>query len=160
MDTIYVETTVIGNVAGRLHPKPSIADRQQLTRDWWADAPSRYRVFVSQLTLDECSAGDPAAAAERLEVVRNIPLLDQGRDAETLAALLIERCAVPRTEPRDALHIATAAVHGVQFIVTWNFKHILNPHLQSRISDTCRQAGYVPPTICTPEQLKVTEDDI
>ena len=141
MDAIYVETTVIGNVAGRLHPQSRIADRQQLTRDWWADAPSRYRVFVSQLTVDECSAGDPAAAAERLEVLRDIPLLDQVSDAETLATVLIERLAVPKTEPRDALHIVIAAVHGVEFIVTWNFKHILNPHLQGKIANTCRQAG-------------------
>lgn len=159
MDTVYVETTVIGNISGRLHPKPSISDRQQLTRDWWADAPNRYRVFVSQLTLDECADGDPEAAAERLEVIRDIPLLDQSSEAETLADLLIERRAVPATEPRDALHIATAAVHGVQFIVTWNFKHILNPHLQGKMADTCREAGYVPPVICTPEQLRLTEDD-
>jgi len=159
MNAIYVETTVIGNVAGRLHPKPSIADRQQLTRDWWAGAPSRYRVFVSQLTIDECSDGDSDASAERLEVLRGIPLLDQTDRVESLAGLLIERVAVPKTEPRDALHIATAAVHGVQFIVTWNFKHILNPHLQGKIADTCREAGYVPPVICTPEQLRLTDDE-
>ena len=99
------------------------------------------------------------AAAERLEVIRGIPLLNQTNDAETLAGLLIERLAVPKTEPRDALHISTAAVHGVQFIVTWNFRHILNPHLQGTIADTCRLAGYVPPTICTPERLNLTEDD-
>ncbi|WP_231616149.1 type II toxin-antitoxin system VapC family toxin [Novipirellula artificiosorum] len=114
---------------------------------------------MSQLTLDECADGDPEAAAERLEVIREIPLLDQSSEAEALAGLLIERLAVPATEPRDALHIATAAVHGVQFIVTWNFKHILNPHLQGKIGDTCREAGYVPPVICTPEQLRLTEDD-
>jgi len=118
MDTVYVETTVIGNIAGRLHPKAAVADRQQLTRDWWADAPNRYRVFASQLTLDECADGDPEAAAERLEVICGIPLPDQSDEAEALADLLIERLAVPATEPRDALHIATAAVHGVQFIVT------------------------------------------
>ena len=159
MDTIYVETTVVGHIAGRLHPKPSISDRQQLTRDWWADAPNRYRVFVSQLTLDECGDGDPAAATERLEVLRDIPLLDQSDDAEALADLLIKRLAVPATEPRDALHIAIAAVNGVQFIVTWNFKHILNPHLQAKIADTCRESGFTPPVICTPEQLRLTEDD-
>jgi len=66
---------------------------------------------------------------------------------------------VPASQPRHALHIAIAAVQGVQFIVTWNFKHILNPHLQIRIADTCRDQGYPPPVICTPEQLMETEDD-
>lgn len=159
MDTVYVETTVVGNISGRLHPNPMIAARQQVTRTWWMTAPSRYSLFVSQLTVDECGAGDPDAASERLHLIRDLPLLDESEAAERLAGLLIGRHAVPAAQPRDALHIATAAVHGVQFIVTWNFKHILNPHLQSRIVDTCRAGGYVPPVICTPEQLKETEDD-
>ena len=159
MDSVYIETTVVGNIAGRLHPDPDVASRQRLTREWWATAPGRYNLVTSQLAFDECGDGDPAAAAERLDVLTNVPLLDESAEAERLAELLIERGAVPASEPRDALHIATAAANGVQFIVTWNFKHILNPHVQFRIAETCREAGYIPPVICTPEQLKATEDD-
>ena len=159
MDIAYIETTVIGNIAGRLHPSPDISWRQRITREWWATATDRYKIVTSKLTLDECGDGDPTAAAERLEIVREIPLLDESADAEALAGLLIQRLAVPASEPRDALHIATAAVNGVQFIVTWNFKHILNPHVQARIADGCREAGFVPPVICTPEQWRATEDD-
>ena len=159
MDSVYVETTVVGNVAGRLHPNPGVASRQRLTREWWDTAPDRYRLVTSQLTFDECGDGDPAAASERFDVLECVPLLNESDEAERLADLLIERGAVPASEPRDALHIATAAANGVQFIVTWNFKHILNPHLQSRIAETCREAGYIPPVICTPEQLKATEND-
>ena len=97
-------------------------------------------------------------AAERIEVVRGIALLETSHLAEQLAAPLIQRLAVPASQPRDALHIATAAANSVQFIVTWNFKHILNPHLQTRITDTCREGGYNPPVICTPQQLLETED--
>ena len=114
---------------------------------------------MSQLTIDECGDGDPDAAFDRLDVIRDIPLLDESDAAENLADLLIARLAVPASQPRDALHIATAAVHGVQFITTWNFKHILNPHLQTKIADTCREGGFVPPVICTPEQLMESEDD-
>jgi len=115
--------------------------------------------FVSQLTIDECDEGDPDAAAERLDVIRNLPLLDESEAAENLADLLIARPALPASQARDALHIAIAAVHGVQFLVTWNFKHILNPHLQLNIADTCYEGGFVPPVICRPEQLMETEDD-
>jgi len=127
--------------------------------EWWTTATARYRIVTSRLTLDECGGGDPAAARERLEILRGIPLWDESDDAEALAELLIDRKAVPASEPRDAWHIATAATNGVQFIATWNFKHILNPHLQAQIAVTCREAGFTPPVICTPEQLKATEDD-
>lgn len=159
MDIVYIETTVVGNIAGRIHPNPDVASRQRITREWWKTATARYRIVTSQLTLDECSDGDSSAVAERLEVLRSIPLLNESDDAEMLAELLINRKAVPGSEPRDALHIATAATNGVQFIATWNFKHILNPHVQAQIAGTCREAGFIPPVICTPEQLKATEDD-
>lgn len=159
MDIIYLETTVVGNIAGRLHPDPSISWRQQLTRAWWTTATDHYMIVTSKLTLDECGDGDPTAAAERLEILDGIPLLDQSAEVEALAGLLLQRLAVPASEPRDALHIATAAVHGVQFLVTWNFKHILNPHRQAKIADGCREFGFVPPVICTPEQLRATEND-
>ena len=159
MDIVYIETTVVGNIAGRLHPNPDVASRQRVTRKWWTTATVRYRIVTSRLTLDECGDGDPAAAAERLEILQGIPLLNESNVAEALAELLINRKAVPASEPRDALHIATAATNGVQFIATWNFKHLLNPHLQAQIAGTCREAGFIPPVICTPEQLKATEDD-
>lgn len=67
--------------------------------------------------------------------------------------------AVPESEPRDAAHIALAAAHGMNYLVTWNFKHILNPHLQWRIASICRDSGFIPPTICTPEQLLESFED-
>jgi len=159
MDIVYVETTVIGHIAGRPHPNPDTASHQRITREWWPTARSRYRLVSSRLTIDECGDGDPTAASERFELLRGIPLLADSLEAESLAMQLVAQLAVPASEPRDALHIALAATNGVQFIVTWNFKHILNPHLQSQIAATCRDAGFVPPVICTPEQLKATEDD-
>jgi len=159
MDTVYLETTVVGNIAGRLHPDPKIAAWQQVTREWWATAPDRYHLFVSQLTLDECGEGDPDAAKERIDLIKDVNLIEPSNDVEKLAHLLVNRLAVPASEPRDALHISIAAVNGVQFIATWNFKHILNPHLQIKIASTCREGGFNPPVICTPQQLLETEND-
>ena len=159
MDAVYIETTVVGNIAGRLHPDPAIRVQQELTREWWKTASSKYRVVTSQLTLDECGDGDPGAATERLDVVRDIELLDVNDAAKSLAISLIDELAVPASQPRDALHIAIAAVQGVEFIATWNFKHLLNPHLQLRIADTCRLQGFPPPVICTPQQLMESDHD-
>ena len=159
MDSVYIETTVIGNIAGRLHPESSIADRQIITRKWWATAPEHYQLFISQITVDECSDGDATAANERLTLLTDIRLLDPSEQAERLAELFVARLAVPATEPRDDSHIAIAAVNRIQFIVTWNFKHILNPHLQIKFANPCREAGFDLPVICTPQQLLETGND-
>jgi predicted nucleic acid-binding protein len=153
MDTVYVETTVVGHLAGRVHPDPLIAARQAVTRRWWSTATTQYRLMVSQLVLGECAGGDPTAAQERLDEIDFLPLLDITDEVRELADELMSRGAVPPTEPRDAVHIAVAAVHGVQYLVTWNFKHIANATLRGRIESVCRDAGFEPPIICTPEEL-------
>ena len=106
MDTVYVETTVVGSLAGRMHPDPLIAARQTATRTWWISASQKYRLLVSELVIDECSAGDPTAAAERLAEIEGIDLLDASEDVEILADALVAHQAVPRSQPRDAFHIA------------------------------------------------------
>lgn len=159
MQSVYLETTAIGNIAGRVHPDPVIAARQTITRQWWSTAVARYRLFVSGLVVEECSAGDPSAAAERLVILDGLQLLAAPNESLALATMLVQRNAVPATEPRDAAHIAIAAVNGIDFLATWNFKHILNPEKQHLIEAVCRTAGHEPPTICTPEQLLEAYND-
>ncbi len=158
MDTVYIETTVVGHIAGRIHRDPFVAARQQVTRDWWRDDAPNYSVFISQLVLDECSGGDPTAAAERLDAVKEVDLIDSSDEVDSLADALIAGKAVPPSEPRDAFHIAISAVNGVNYLVTWNFKHIANASLRSRIERIRRDAGFEPPIICTPDELMGTDD--
>lgn len=160
METVYLETTVVGTIASRNHPDPIILARQLSTRRWWSDATSRFDLKISDLVIAECGAGDPSAARERLEILDGIDVLTPRTDAESLAEALLVGRAVPESEPRDAAHIALAAVHGLTYLVTWNFKHILNPHVQRRIDDICRNSGFLPATICTPEQLLESYDDL
>jgi hypothetical protein len=87
-----------------------------------------------------------------------VELLDTTAAVEDLAAALVARKALPASQPRDAFHIAIAAVNGVRYLVTWNFKHIANPTLQSKIASVCRDHGFEPPVICTPEQLLEAQD--
>lgn len=159
MDTVYIETTVIGHLVGRVHGNAAVAARQQVTRDWWALAHSQYRVLISQVVIEECAAGDPVGAWERLQVTDTLSLLDITDASRDLANELMARGAIPASEPRDALHIATSAVHGVNYLVTWNFKHIANAAMRGRIEAVCRDAGFEPPIICTPEELAGNESD-
>jgi predicted nucleic acid-binding protein len=160
METVYIKTTVVGNCAGRMHPDPLIAARQTISRIWWSTAGETYRLLASQLVLDECNAGDRTAALERLAIIQGIELLAITDEAEALATELVSQKAVPASQPRDALHIAVAAVNGVRYLATWNFKHIANPTLQGQIAFVCRQAGFEPSVICTPEQLLETRHDL
>ncbi|MCE9554924.1 MAG: type II toxin-antitoxin system VapC family toxin [Planctomycetes bacterium] len=152
-DTVYIETTVIGHLVGRKHPDAAIAVRQQITRDWWADATRHYRILISEIVRDECGAGDPIAAKERLDAIDSLSLLEVNEEVLVLANSLMTSGAVPPSEPRDALHIAISAVNGIQYLVTWNYKHIANAAMRSRIESVCRSAGFEPPIICTPEEL-------
>ena len=158
METVYLETTIVGHIAGRLYPDAFVAARQQVTRDWWDNHASSFAVYISQLVVDECSSGDATAAEERLEVVDGVDLLESSDEVDSLAEALISGTAIPASEPRDAFHIAIAAVNGVQYLLTWNFKHIANATLRSKIERICRDAGYEPPIICTPDELMGTED--
>jgi hypothetical protein len=159
MDLIYVETTVIGNVAGRIHSNPDVASRQRTTRSWWNTAALQYELAISQLVIDECGDGDPAAAQERLDVLDGLTVLAITDDARALARVLNGEGAVPSSEPRDALHIAVATVQRVQYLVTWNFKHIANATMRSKIEKTCRDAGFEPPIICSPPEIPGDTDD-
>ncbi len=150
--TVYVETTVIGHIAARQQADILVAARQLTSQRWWA-VRDRYKLVVSQVVVDECSAGDISAASERLTLIANIPILAVSSDARELADNLMLRHGIPESEPRDALHIAIAAVNGIQFLVTLNFTHIANAETRSIIEQVCRDRGYVPPLICSPDEL-------
>ncbi len=122
METVYLETTIVGHIAGRIHNDPNTAFRQRTTREWWQNAANHYALYVSQLVVDECSGGDPAAASERLAIIQTLPFLQTSDDVDALTAALLAAKAIPASEPRDAFHIAISAVHGVNYLLTWNFE--------------------------------------
>ncbi len=150
---VYLETSVVGYATSRPSRDLLVVGRQQVTRQWfelWAEA---YDLFVSQLVVNESLKGDASAAKERAAFLEGIPRLGLTDDAGELAEEFIKRGVLPRTAAEDALHIAVAAVHGVEYLLTWNYKHIANATMRQAIERACRDAGYEPPVICTPEEL-------
>ncbi len=151
---VYVETSVVGYLTS--HPSRDlvpVAARQEITREWFAVQAQAYELFVSQLVVNEASAGDKEAARERSAFLQGIPRLGITDATGELAGKLVESGAVPRKAAEDALHIAVAAVHGVDYLLTWNCAHIANATMRQGIEGVCRGAGYEPPVICTPEEL-------
>ena len=150
---IYVETSVISYLTARPSRDLIIAANQQITQEWWRVRRVEFDLYVSQLVIQEASSGDPTAAQERLQVLDETPLLELVEEVVTIAEKLIQEGALPPNAVEDALHIAVAALHGMDYLLTWNFKHLANATMRYRIEQVCRQMGYEPPIICTPQEL-------
>ena len=149
----YIETSVLSYLTSRSSRDLVVTAYQQVTREWWRDARDRFHLVASELVVAEASAGDEAAARARLAALEAVTLLDATEDAASLTEKLLDLEAVPRTAAEDAAHIAIAVTHGVNYLVTWNFRHIANAAMRSRIERVCRQSGFEPPIICTPNEL-------
>ena len=151
--TAYIETSVVSYLTARPSRDVVVAAYQEITREWWRAAPDRFDLVASALVVAEAGGGDPDAARARLEALEAVALLDATADAEHLTRTLLDRGAVPRQAAGDAAHIAIAVTNGVDFLVTWNFRHIANAIMRSRIERVCRQTGYEPSAICAPNEL-------
>ena len=152
--TVYIETSIVSSLTARPSRDLLVAAHQQRTVVWWDEQRTRYELFTSQVVLAEARAGDPDAAQRRLAVRERLPLLDVTDAAVALATMLITGQALPAQAAQDALHLAVACVHGMQYLLTWHCMHLANARLRSRIEQVCREAGYMPPIICTPEELE------
>ena len=152
--SVYIETSLVSYLTARPSRDLLVAAHQQLTVAWWDEHRTRYELFTSQVVLAEARAGDPEAAQRRLAVLERLPLLDVADTAIALAARLVTGRALPAQAAQDALHLAIACVHGMEYLLTWNCTHLANARLRSRIEQVCRDSGYIPPIICTPEELE------
>ncbi|HEY2413290.1 MAG TPA: type II toxin-antitoxin system VapC family toxin [Pirellulaceae bacterium] len=151
--TVYLETTIIGYLAMRLSRDLRVAANQQMTRDWWDHFRHKYEPVVSRFVIDECAKGDPTAAQERQTYLSQLQLLDLPAGVKPLADALLSRVPLPKKATLDAFHISAAAVNSVEYLLTWNCRHIANAALRRKIDSTCRDLGYEPPLICTPQEL-------
>ena len=150
---LYLETTIPSYLAARPSRDIVIAGHQQITREWWETQRDSFEIYISQLVIDEAAAGDPVAAHGRMHLIQDLPLLDITLDVELLSEAILSSAAFPRQAATDAAHIAVAAVHGMDFLLTWNCAHMANAFLVKAVTDACRRQGLACPTICTPLEL-------
>ena len=154
---VYIETTIISYLTAQPSRDIVVAGHQQITHDWWINCHERFDIVTSQLVIREAGVGDPILARTRLEILERIISLEASDDALKLAGDLINSGAMPKKAAEDALHIAIAVTNGVEYLVTWNCKHLANATMRSQIEKICRIAGYEPTIICTPEELLEVE---
>jgi len=157
--TVYIETSIISFLTSRPTRDLSILWYQQTTREWWEKCRNDFHLHVSDVVYNEISLGDSFASALRLEAVQEIELLRTTPEAEKLAQKLLESHSLPAKASTDALHIALAAYHGMDFLLTWNCKHIANPFAERRFRKIIAQNGYQYPEITTPVNFDTREEE-
>ena len=159
MPRAYIESSIPSYYVARPSRQISLLAKQQATRDWWDAGCSGLDLVTSLETLDEIALGEEAKARERLDLVSSLPVLETTEAAIDLADDLLRSGIVPEKAASDAVHIAVAAVHAVEFLVTWNFKHIANPFLRERIRSRVVAHGFTMPTMCSSEELLTENED-
>lgn len=150
---LYLENSVVSYLTARPSRDVITVARQELTREWWEKQREQYELYISEFVVSEASSGDPEAAARRLAALHGIPVIALSETAIGLAEKFLIEGPLPQKATVDAFHIAVAVVNGMDYLLTWNFKHIANAVLRHRIEIMSRAEGYDPPVICTPEEL-------
>ena len=159
MDTVYIETSIVSHATARPSSDIQIAAIQHQARNWWAIERPSFDLVTSQLVIDEASAGDPSAATERLKLLDGLPTVSIDDDVRALARAIVSASIMPQKAAADALHVAAAAVAGVQYLLTLNCKHIANAHELPRIYRLLDEHGFGQLLICTPAEFLGGDDD-
>ncbi len=158
MPTAYIETTIPDYYTAKNARSILQMSRQIATQDWWDGGCSGFELVTSTETLNEAGEGAADMAEERLALLRGIRVLTIIDEAADLARSLVGSGLVPTIASPDAVHIALASVHEMDFLVTWNFKHIANPHIRERLRKKISDSGHRMPVMCSPEEL-LNEDE-
>ena len=149
---VYIETSIPSYLTAWRSRDLIVAANQEITKEWW-DSREQFDLYISAFVIQEAGAGNPEAAQKRLEQLDDIPELNITEEVEMFAQVLIQKVPLPEKARIDALHIAVAALSGMDYLLTWNCTHIANAILRPKLEAICREFGYEPPTICTPQEL-------
>ena len=151
--SVYIETSVVSYLTARPSDNVIKLACQQITRAWWDSSRIAVSAYISPYVIEEASAGDPTAAAERIEALRTIPVLPVPDEIPHLAEFLLLGGGLPSKARIDALHIACAAYHEINVLLTWNCTHIANPVQLPIMRGLCAAKSYKLPELVTPFEL-------
>ena len=153
METIYIETTVVSYLVANPSRDSILAAHQQLTRQWWQDKRQRYQCVTSEEVLKEAGMGDAEMSRRRLEALSGVTVLTVDKAARSLAQELLAAGLLPPAAASDAIHAAVAAQRQINVLLTWNCRHLANPHLLGKLRDFMSRKGLMLPEVCTPIEL-------
>ncbi|MBN3940298.1 MAG: type II toxin-antitoxin system VapC family toxin [Nostoc sp.] len=152
-ETVYIETSIVGYLTARPSNNLILMANLEATPECWDTRRYQFMLYISQVVLDEIARGDTEIATKRLEIVRDFPLLEVSEAVQNLAGQFLAKSSLPPKAADDALHIAAATVYGLDYLLTWNCKHIANAQIQKKLAQISLDAGYELPSLCTPYEL-------
>jgi hypothetical protein len=155
---LYIETTIPSYLVARTSRDLRLAADQESTQTWWEVHRHKYDLFVSEAVLEEAAEGDADFAAKRLAMLDGLPRLRITAEVDALVARFLDEQIIPPAVAADAVHLALAVAHRMDLLLTWNCKHLHNPHLERRIVAASRELGYDCPVICTPAELLKSDE--
>lgn len=153
LPSVYIETSLLSYLAARPSGDLIVAGHQRLTWQWWNSRRKDYRLYVSQLVVDEAGRGHPDAAQRRLRLAAGMGYLDGDDRSDLLTERILEGGIIPESAAADAAHVAIATRFGMNYLLTWNCRHIANAEILRHLAEVARRNGYELPIICTPYEL-------
>jgi hypothetical protein len=154
MPTVYLETTIPSYLTARLSNFIVVAGQQMITREWWETAHEHYELYVSEAVLEECRAGDPLVAEKRFELVKALPVLAINDRIISLAETYWNLLSIPEKAKIDALHLAFAVAYELDYLLTWNCKHLAHGEVRTKLHRYNQEHGLFEPMIVTPQELQ------
>ncbi len=153
MKHVYIETSFISYLTSRSSSHITLLARQESAKAVWDLHGQEFTPYISKMVLDEVSKGDPTRAQQRIDICEMAVLIEHTQAAETLAQQLIDSNAIPMTEPEDALHIAIATLANVDFILSFNFSHMVGVEAKFALQTAIAKMGFRPPLLVTAEDF-------
>ncbi|VXD15042.1 conserved hypothetical protein [Planktothrix paucivesiculata PCC 9631] len=153
IQTVYIETSIIGYLTARPTDNLIVAANMKITQDWWDEYCNSLVLYTSELVEDEAQRGDSIIATQRLILLQSLTFLELTEEATDLAQEFLQQSNLPQKASNDALHIALATVYGLNYLLTWNCKHMANSQIQRKLSEISCNLGYTLPFICTPYEF-------
>jgi len=151
--SVYLETSVVSYYTSSPSRDIFVLTHQQITKEWWDTKSDIFDFLVSELVIDEVSRGDSEAATTRLAIIEDFSILPLTDEIRKLARVLVTALNIPEDALPDALHLAASSIHKVDYLVTWNCKHLANGVIIKKLNDLKEKTGIHVPVICTPEEL-------
>lgn len=158
--SLYVETTIPSFIVGGMSQVLITAGRQAVTQRWWEEQREDYRLFISPLVEQELAEGKASHARQRLALVADLPRVAITREAVQLSDFFFDYLHLPQAAAPDAMHLAVASHHAIDYLLTWNLKHLANGRVRRALDHLHETKRVFIPTICTPDELLYWEDKI